>query len=79
MTSSDVWDTAPCSLVEVHRRFYETTRRSVPEGCYLRTRGRENLKSDTLIKSSPLNPRLKILRLRGRENLKSDTLIKSSP
>jgi hypothetical protein len=44
------WDVAPCSLVETDRpmmeavntsetsvNFYETTRRSIPEGCYFHT------------------------------------------
>jgi hypothetical protein len=39
------WDVAPCSLVEVDRRFNEITRRYIPEGSNLPTRRRENLKS----------------------------------
>jgi hypothetical protein len=45
------WDVAPCTLVEVDRRFggafcflhqgdeYEITRRNIPEGCHLRYAG----------------------------------------
>jgi hypothetical protein len=45
------WYTAPCSLVEVERRFsgaiyfHETTRRNITEGCLLQARLHENLKS----------------------------------
>jgi hypothetical protein len=51
------WVFAPCSQVEIYRRFrgayylhnqvgfYETTRRSIPEESPLHTRRRENLKS----------------------------------
>jgi hypothetical protein len=66
------WDIAPCSIVEVDRRFrasyflhhrfidlmmeavctsetsvnlYEATRHSIPEGCHIHIRRRENLKS----------------------------------
>jgi hypothetical protein len=33
------------STSETSVNFYETTRRSIPEGCYIHTRRRENLKS----------------------------------
>jgi hypothetical protein len=39
------WVVAPCSLLEVYRRFCQTTRRYNPEDSLLRTHRRENLKS----------------------------------
>jgi hypothetical protein len=37
------------STSETSVNFYEATRRSIPEGCYLHTRRRENLISNLLI------------------------------
>jgi hypothetical protein len=49
------WVVAPCSPVEVYRRFrgpcYQTTRRYNPEDSHLRTHRRENLKSYLVILS----------------------------
>jgi hypothetical protein len=60
------WVIAPCSLVEVYRRFiaialmmeaastsvyfYQTTRRNNPEDSQLHTRRRENLKSHKMLR-----------------------------
>jgi hypothetical protein len=57
------WVAAPCSLVEVHRRFRhayclhhqgdeslvsdQTTRRTIPEGSHLHIRRRENLENQS--------------------------------
>jgi hypothetical protein len=40
------WDVAPCILVEIVRRFYETTWRNITEGSHLHIRRRENVKSE---------------------------------
>jgi hypothetical protein len=56
MKITALWDTAPCSLVEVDRSLRgayclhhqgddETIRRYIPEQCNLHTRRRENLTS----------------------------------
>jgi hypothetical protein len=52
------WYIAPCSLVEIDRRFRGAyclhnqgsapTRRNIPEGCHVHTRCRENLKSHSV-------------------------------
>jgi hypothetical protein len=34
---------------ETSVNFYETTRRNIPEGCHLHTRGRENLNVTTIV------------------------------
>jgi hypothetical protein len=39
-----IWDAAPCSLVDIDRRF-KGTRRNVPAYSHIHTRRRENMKS----------------------------------
>jgi hypothetical protein len=58
------WDIAPCSLIAyrrfrgaycLHHRRDESTRHSIPEGCYLHTLRRENLKSHAVILNKQTN------------------------
>jgi hypothetical protein len=57
------WDVAPCSMMEIDRRFrgayclhhlddesYQTGRRNIPEDSHLHTRRRENLKSQSCVR-----------------------------